>query len=91
MKLKFGDIISFYFDSDTCWGTEGYHTGIILYDPTMKELRLYHLDEEMLNIRNMNLFDPATDKLDEFLEYWDVEDNIRIIGNIAMVPFEVKE
>lgn len=83
MNLKFGDIISVYFDSDTCWGTEGYHTAIVLYDSKIENLRLYYLDEDMLNIRKIGLFNPESDEIENFLEYW--SENTMIIGNIAMI------
>ncbi len=83
MYLKLGDIISFYLEDDSCWGPQGQHTAIVLYDNKGSKLYLYHLDKELINRRTFGLQNPAIDELDNFLKWID-DDNIQIIGNIAM-------
>lgn len=83
MELKFGDIISFYLEDDSCWGLQGQHTAIVLYDSQGRNLYLYHLDEDLISERAFGLKNPAIDELDNFLECME-EDSIQIIGNIAM-------
>lgn len=87
MKLKFGDIISFYFHKDSCWGPEGDHTAIILYgcdlETETKKLRPYYLDKDMINIRiTGGLCDPLSSDIEEFIRQYG--DSVTIIGNIAM-------
>ena len=87
MKLKFGDIISFFFDEDTCWGPYGDHTGIVLYDD-VGNLRLYHLDERVIKQRKGKVLNPESDDLENFEHIF--EDEISIIGNIAKVQYETR-
>lgn len=82
MKLNFGDLISVYFDSDTCWGKEGYHTGIVLHDDDVTKLQIHWLDEDMVYTRKISSYKPSIeDDIEYFLKYW--EDGVVIIGNLA--------
>lgn len=87
MKLKFGDIISFFFDEDTCWGPYGDHTGIVLYDDD-GNLRLYHLDERVVKHQKCNSLRPASYDLENFERNF--VDEISIIGNIAKIYYETR-
>lgn len=81
MKLKFGDIISVTFDEDTCWGPEGTHTAIILFDKDGKELQVHWLDKKMIKQRSKSIFNPAIDELDGLVCYWG--EYIQVIGNLS--------
>ena len=80
-NLKFGDLIMIYFDSDSCWGNEGFHTGIILYDD-IYNLQIHWLDEKMIKFRGDNIFNPSIDDLEDFLKHWGIE-MINVIGNLS--------
>lgn len=80
--LKFGDLIMVYFDSDSCWGNEGFHTGIILYDDNCNKLQIHWLDEDLIVFKNIGVFNPAIDDLEDFLKHWGIE-MINVIGNLS--------
>lgn len=80
--LKFGDLIMVYFDSDSCWGNEGFHTGILLYDDNRNKLQIHWLDEDLITFRNISVFNPVIDDLEDFLKHWGIE-MINVIGNLS--------
>lgn len=81
-KIKFGDILQFFFDDDTCWGPYGDHSGIVLYDKDFN-LRVYLLDKRTIKLRKGKVTNPESYDLECFISNY--EDEISIISNIETI------
>lgn len=87
-KIKFGDILQFFFDDDSCWGPCGKHLGIVLYDKDFN-LRVYLLDKRVIKLRKGKVANPESYDLECFISNY--EDEISIIGNIKTMRSNICE
>lgn len=83
MSLKFGDIISFEFSDDSCWGPKGKYNGIVLYDYEQEKNLIHYLSLDLIKQREQNgCVSPANDILEDFINSTFATD-IQVVINVA--------